>query len=204
MIRLDNDSKQLQIMTNKADTDVVIKGDTNASTNPNFQDRNIIRFGSDDKSTTCYGELFVPNRGHVELFLNKSTRPSITSYGQIKIPCDQMPVSRGSAVTVNLVTGDINLQRVGLYLITSSFGLYAPTDVSLHISFVMRNAAGTYSTPNYAYGWRVGVTLSHVVYISEPMLLEIRAGSLHSAGLELQTGASVGSQYTNASITFLG
>jgi hypothetical protein len=204
IIRLDNNSNQLQIMTNKTDTDVVIKGGTDASTDNDFQDRNIARFDSVDKSTNLSGELFVPARSHVELFLNSSSTV-IPASSEIAIKWDQAPAAIGNAISVNLQTGIISLSKVGLYLVTAGFALASPQDVPLFISLVVFNAANTYSTPNYAYGnGKHGVRISHVLYISEAKTLEIRAGTSHTNNLSLITGASSGRQYTNASITFLG
>jgi hypothetical protein len=85
IIRLDNDSNQLQIMTNKTDTDKVIKGGTDASDDNDYQDVNIARFDSVDKSTNLSGELFTPMRSHYELFLNSASSTVIPASSEVAI-----------------------------------------------------------------------------------------------------------------------
>ena len=203
-IMLDNVSKQLQIMTTKQDTDIVIKGYIDSSVNANFDDRNILKCNANDKSTTVYGELYCPVRSHVELFLDSFTMPVIPASSTIIIPWDSMPVTRGTSILVHQTNGEISLLKVGLYSISAGFALNVAADVQLQISFVLRNAAGAFNTAIYSYGNKYGARMSHVIYINEPKVLTIRASTTHTSPLELSTGQRVGQHFTNASITFLG
>jgi len=203
-IMLDNVSKQLQIMTTKQDTDIVIKGYIDLSTTDDFNDRNILRCNANDKSTTVYGELYCPVRSHVELCLDSFTMPVIPASSTLIIPWDSMPVFRGTSILVHQTNGEISLLKAGLYHISACFALLLAADVQLQISFVLRNMAGAITEPNYAYGNKYGARMSHVLYISEPKVLTIRASTTHTSPLELSTGQRVGQQFTNASVTFLG
>ena len=203
-IMLDNVSKQLQIMTTKSDTDIVIKGYIDSSVSATFDDRNILRCNSNDKSTTAYGELYCPVRSHCELFLDTFTPIFIPASSTIIIPWDSMPVIRGTSILVHQTNGEISLLKAGLYHISAGFALLLAADVQLQISFVLRNAAGAFNTAIYAYGNKYGASMSHVLYINEPKVLTIRASTTHTSSLELSTGQRVGQQFTNCSVTFLG